>query len=418
MNNSINILSKRILPASLSALAVLLLASCADESTPASADKLPAEVCFTAALGAPLTRATTSGVWETGELVAVEIGSERKQYVVRTADGTMSGNGEANTYYWMTPSDPPKEVTAWHLGQWNGAEAAQVDMACPGTFSVSTDQTAGTAASDFVYAPLQTISFGGNSTLKFYHQLALLTIRLDLEQGHISKLLIGTDADPVAVGGDFTAPSGGNQVFGAWDTTSGATGVVSACRLASSGKEGYPLCYQCVMLPQDRQGKPFITVVLTSGERYTWTDTENCTKWAPGVSYSYNFRLRNGLIENVTDEEWLPEGAQGSISVVATMWDGTSLPYGVTASDDQSFGISVFDTPWTDQAANGGITTDPDSWQEGTDPGSYDVDGGEWTPGSNQGGTDVNDHSWEEGEENDTPGGIGTKAWEYEPNDN
>ena len=210
------------------------------------------------------------------------------------------------------------------------------------------------------------------------------------------------------------------------------------------------------MLPQDRQGKPFITVVLTSGERYTWTDTENCTKWAPGVSYSYNFRLRNGLIENVTDEEWLPEGAQGSISVVATMWDGTSLPYGVTASDDhwdeytetfgfivrddwwlktdlsrgivdstvewlrneQSFGISVFDTPWTYQAANGGITTDPDSWQEGTDPGSYDVDGGEWTPGSNQGGTDINDHSWEKGEENDTPGGIGTKAWEYEPNDN
>ena len=305
MNNSINILSKRILPASLSALAVLLLASCADESTPASADKLPAEVRFTAALGAPLTRATTSGVWETGELVAVEIGSERKQYVVRTADGTMSGNGEANTYYWMTPNDAPKNVTAWHLGQWNGAEAAQVDMACPGTFSVSTDQTAGTAASDFVYAPLQTISFGGNSTLKFYHQLALLTIRLDLEQGHISKLLIGTDADPVAVGGDFTAPSGGSQVFGAWDTTSGATGVVSACRLASSGKEGYPLCYQCVMLPQDRQGKPFITVVLTSGERYTWTDTENCTKWAPGVSYSYNFRLRNGLIENVTDEERL-----------------------------------------------------------------------------------------------------------------
>ncbi len=108
MNNSINILSKRILPASLSSLAVLLLASCADETTPASADKLPAEVRFTAALGAPLTRATTSGVWETGELVAVEIGSERKQYVVRTADGTMSGNGEANTYYWMTPSDPPK----------------------------------------------------------------------------------------------------------------------------------------------------------------------------------------------------------------------------------------------------------------------------------------------------------------------
>ncbi len=161
MNNSINILSKRILPASLSALAVLLLVSCADESTPASADKLPAEVRFTAALGAPLTRATTSGVWETGELVAVEIGSERKQYVVRTADGTMSGNGEANTYYWMTPNDAPKNVTAWHLGQWNGAEAAQLDMACPGTFSVSTDQTAGTAASDFVYAPLQTISFGG-----------------------------------------------------------------------------------------------------------------------------------------------------------------------------------------------------------------------------------------------------------------
>ena len=470
MNNSINILSKRILPASLSALAVLLLASCADESTPASADKLPAEVCFTAALGAPLTRATTSGVWETGELVAVEIGSERKQYVVRTADGTMSGNGEANTYYWMTPSDPPKEVTAWHLGQWNGAEAAQVDMACPGTFSVATDQTAGTAASDFVYAPLQTISFGGNSTLKFYHQLALLTIRLDLEQGHISKLLIGTYADPVAVGGDFTAPSGGNQVFGAWDTTSGATGVVSACRLASSGKEGYPLCYQCVMLPQDRQGKPFITVVLTSGERYTWTDTENCTKWAPGVSYSYNFRLRNGLIENVTDEEWLPEGAQGSISVVATMWDGTSLPYGVTASDDhwdeytetfgfivrddwwlktdlsrgivdstvewlrneQSFGISVFDTPWDDQAANGGITTDPEQWEQGSDQSGLDVtnhpwgedtkeddvivNDDEWQQGTDPGGVKPTVNPWGEGEEHDTPDGVTTTPWREDPN--
>lgn len=474
--NSRNYLSKYILPTASLVLTGLFLSSCADDVVQDSTtEEMPAEMCFMTNLGyyatTPSTRSTINGVWDTNELVAVAIGNELKQHKIRKArigSGVgyyLVGNGPENTYYWMTPTDPAKMAKAWYLGKWASEDPSQLDMSCPGAFTVAADQTEGLTKSDFIYAPLSEVTYSKQGPLFFYHQLALLTIRLDLGQGLIKELLVGTTDDPVIIGGEFTAPEG-DEHFGSWDTSAGATGVVSACQLASSDKEDYPLCFQCVMMPQNRNGKPFITVVLKSGERYTWVDNDNCTNWIPGVSYAYNFKLRNGLIENVTAEEWLPEEQQGYIHVVATMWDGTALPYGVTANTDdweeftetfgfnvnddwwhrtdlsqgiidetvewlhyeQSFGINIFDTPWTDQACPGGITTDLEQWEQGSDQSGLDVTNhpwgedtkeddvivkdDEWEQGSDPGGIKPTVNPWGGGEEHDTPDGVTTTPWQ------
>lgn len=297
-------------PILLTAAAAMIATACHDAvHTATDATPLTLRATMGSAAG---SRAVANDSWDGGELIALAIGDAVKCYEA-DANGLLTPIDEANTYWWLSSRDAEKSVSAWHTG--NGYVAT-----CPTTYTTDADQSTGLTPSDFIYAPAQGITYASQA-ISFYHQLTRVDIRVRATEGEIQEIRLGTTEEPFIISATYTPPTTDGAVFGAWDTTDGATAVITPYHIHSTSYNASEVFAQAVVIPQDRHGRPFVTVTLKDGRSYTYTDEEqtSCTTFLPGLRYAYTLSISNGIIENVTVKDWeyLPFGT----NAIVTFWD-------------------------------------------------------------------------------------------------
>ena len=172
--------------------AALTLGACSQDETAGGDGALcPMELTATGLepVVTPMTRATVDGDWMGVDAVAVEVGSEVKEYTV-APDGAATGAQALLTstdpFYWQASGSVT--VSAW----W----PYNADMTKPAV-KVKSDQSGdGYAASDFIEAIDKTVT-KGDPMLEFTHRTAKIRVRLTAADG--SQLTSATVS--IAVGG-------------------------------------------------------------------------------------------------------------------------------------------------------------------------------------------------------------------------
>lgn len=286
----------------------------------------------------PASRATVDGNWDGVTSVALNLGSETKEYSVTTTDAekktaTLSNN--LSPFWWTSRNDIT--VSAW----W---PYDQTNISQMPTVVVKADQSTANdfAASDYISAENQTVHFD-NPTLAFSHRTARVTIILR-EGAGINDL---TGAEVYVTG---LSTDGGNPAF--ISTYAPGNDTYEALAAPQTVKANTPF------IQVDLNGgtfyfRPQNSVELKAGSRYTYTvnvtakglELAGCTigDWTPGVGesgtaedlgYSYNADTHtysvytpNGLTEwakaaqndpslnctltediNMVDKNWTPIG--------------------------------------------------------------------------------------------------------------
>lgn len=324
-----------------------LAASCSTDETPA--DRLPDgkyPLTFTTAVDETAdtrtmtatrtvtsTRATTDGTWrgDGSEKIAVQIADEVREYAAH-GSGNSAQLTSDTPFYWQT-SGETKDVRGWYYGTGysdvlKSAWAVQSDQRYAGGLV----ESEGYQKSDFLYAPVQPVSFRDESKeLVFYHQTARVVIHIVKAEAAntatISEIKIG-DQDNLALSGAYTAPTASNHT-GTWDVSGGSgsvtMGTILPNTLPVSDAGKYLASYTALVIPQkmsEKVNRKFIAVTLSDGNTYYYTPKGTDADLESGKEYTYNITVKYGYLEVdvVTGSVWGGDGtsiAVGSETFVA-----------------------------------------------------------------------------------------------------
>lgn len=200
------------------------------------------------------TRATVDGDWEGVSTVAIQIGSEVKEYRVTLSTDNLTAT--------LSSDDP-------HY--WTGGSSVTVSAWCPYTEGetsipavvVQADQSGdGYAKSDHIGVAEQQLDYdGGTPTLAFKHRTARIVV-----------------------------------------TVSGSTSAVSSVRLTNlstaNGNPGEIIAhdagsgtYEALVAPQSvAQGTAFVTIATADNRTYAYRMQDNA-EWNAGAEYKYDIRI-------------------------------------------------------------------------------------------------------------------------------
>lgn len=299
----------------LSLLLVLLSASCSKHADLPDNDlpegKYP--ISFASSVeGMPFAQTNADDAWAEGDVVAMKVGEEVKQYTFE-ADGTLSSD---YPFYWKS-SEETKTVAAWYCGDGstaaNGGNAGQV----PASWTVKADQANndGYKESDFLYAS-ESISFidRESTSLPFYHQTARVVINIKNAQAatdaaNIASVVIG-DANNLALSGTYSPPGVGTTA-GTWTPAAGNSGMGTITPKDITNGTAYLKSYAALVIPQNMTGKKFIAITLNDGITYYYTPTDTDATLESGKEYTYNVTVKFGYLNVVkvdTSGSWDKEG--------------------------------------------------------------------------------------------------------------
>ena len=347
-----------------------LVASCSTDETPA--DRLPDgkyPLTFTTAVDETAdtrtmtatrtvtsTRATTDGTWrgDGSEKIAVQIADEVREYAAH-GSGNSAQLTSDTPFYWQT-SGETKDVCAWYYGTGysdvlKSAWAVQSDQSRAGGLV----ESEGYWQSDFLYAPVQPVSFRDESKeLVFYHQTARVVIHIvkagAVNIATIREIKIG-DQDNLALSGAYTAPTVPNVHTGTWDVSGGSgsvtMGTILPNTLPVSDADKYLASYTALVIPQkmsEKANRKFIAVTLSDGNTYYYTPKSTDADLESGKEYTYNITVKYGYLE--------VEAVTGSV------WggDGTSIAVGskVLAAGFSSSDLKIGDYYYSDGSTSDG----------------------------------------------------------------
>ena len=329
-----------------------LVASCSTDETPA--DRLPDgkyPLTFTTAVDETAatrtmtaTRATTDGTWrgDGSEKIAVQIADEVREYVAH-GSGNSAQLTSDTPFYWQT-SGETKDVCAWYYGTgYSGvlksAWAVQSDQSRAGGLV----ESEGYWQSDFLYAPVQPVSFRDESKeLVFYHQTARVVIHIvkagAVNIATIREIKIG-DQDNLALSGAYTAPTVPNVHTGTWDVSGGSgsvtMGTILPNTLPVSDAGKYLASYTALVIPQkmsEKVNRKFIAVTLSDGNTYYYTPKDTDADLESGKEYTYNITVKYGYleVEAVTGSVWGGDGSSIAVGskVLAAGFSSSDLKIG------------------------------------------------------------------------------------------
>lgn len=284
-------------------LACLLLFSCSNED---DSGILPAgeyPMAFNAVVERQLTRSTSTGSWDGGEDVAIQVVSTVKKYTAAT-DGKLSATSGVEPFFWQNSNDT-KTVTGWY----------PYSASVPTSWSVQSDQSiGGYQQSDFMYAPAVAISFANRetTTLPFYHQTARVVVNIMngeavLSSTDISAVKIGVNNN-FALSANYTAPAGNNSQ-GTWSNLTNG-GIVTPKEISPTGT--FLKSYAALVIPQDMSDKKFIAVTLSNGNTYYYSPNTGDADLKEGKQYTYNITVKNGYLEVEVENStaWTSEGQE------------------------------------------------------------------------------------------------------------
>ena len=200
---------------------------------------------------AVVTFATVDGDWADVTSVAVQIGSEVKEYrVTHSADHLTATLNSDDPHYWKATDIVT--VSAW----WPYTEG---ETSMPAVIVQADQHGNGYAKSDHIAVMKKQLSYNeGTSTLDFTHRTA-----------RISLTLSGSTSDVNSVRLTNLSTADGNP------------GEIIA-RDAGSGT-----IYEALVAPQSvAQGTAFVTISTAGGKTYVYRMQDNA-KWKAGSEYSY-----------------------------------------------------------------------------------------------------------------------------------
>lgn len=333
-----------------------LVASCSTDETPA--DRLPDgkyPLTFTTAVDETAdtrtmtatrtvtsTRATTDGTWrgDGSEKIAVQIADEVREYAAH-GSGNSAQLTSDTPFYWQT-SGETKDVRGWYYGTgYSGvlksAWAVQSDQSRAGGLV----ESEGYWQSDFLYAPVQPVSFRDESKeLVFYHQTARVVIHIVKAEAAntatISEIKIG-DQDNLALSGAYTAPTVPNVHTGTWDVSGSSVtmGTILPNTLPVSDADKYLASYTALVIPQkmsEKVNRKFIAVTLSDGNTYYYTPKSTDADLESGKEYTYNITVKYGYleVEAVTGSVWGGDGSSIAVGskVLAAGFSSSDLKIG------------------------------------------------------------------------------------------
>lgn len=246
----------------LSAILALLLAAAActqDEAglLPEASEGIP--MTFTATGLAPTaaaaagTRATVDGDWEGVSTVAIQIGSQVKEYrVTPSADNLTATLSSDDPYYWTS-------VTVVYVSAWWPYAEGQTSMPA---VTVQADQSGdGYAQSDHIGVSNALLDYGA-PTLAFTHRTARVVVTVSGGASAVSS---------VRLTGLSTADGNPGEII---------------ARDAGSGT------YEALVAPQSvTAGTAFVTIATADGKTYVYRMQADAD-WDAGAEYSYAVAIR------------------------------------------------------------------------------------------------------------------------------
>lgn len=335
-----------------------LVASCSTDETPAdrlpdgkypltfttAVDETAATRTMTATRTVTSTRATTDGTWrgDGSEKIAVQIADEVREYAAH-GSGNSAQLTSDTPFYWQT-SGETKDVRGWYYGtgysdMLKSAWAVQSDQSRAGGLV----ESEGYWQSDFLYAPVQPVSFRDESKeLVFYHQTARVVIHIvkagAVNIATIREIKIG-DQDNLALSGAYTAPTAPNVHTGTWDVSGGSgsvtMGTILPNTLPVSDADKYLASYTALVIPQkmsEKANRKFIAVTLSDGNTYYYTPKDTDADLESGKEYTYNITVKYGYleVEAVTGSVWGGDGSSIAVGskVLAAGFSSSDLKIG------------------------------------------------------------------------------------------
>lgn len=298
---------------------MLLLAGCTqDKLADASQGEMLPEgkypVTFTAT-GleiAPTSRATADGTWDGTEAVAVKIGSEVKNYV---ADGsgastTLKAAKGVIPFYWKSTNEN-KDVSAWYCG-------TEYNASLPSSWMVKPDQSSDEnyQKSDFLYAK-GTLSFNGNQSLTFYHQVAKVVVHvLSGDETPTNMNITEMKANNM-----WTAPTEDNN-YGSGDVNSPSDITphkfdAGEITLPSNSKATPLASYKFLIVPQAvNKDQALFTITVEGYNKFVYTPTKE-SEWKAGTEYTYYITIKGNKVTATvsTSIGWTDSGTTGSGNV-------------------------------------------------------------------------------------------------------
>lgn len=200
------------------------------------------------------TRATVDGDWEGVTTVAIQIGSEVKEYRVSpSADHLTATLSSDDPHYWAGGSS----VT---VSAWCPYTDGQTSMPA---VTVQADQSGdGYAESDHIGVTEELHYDGGTPTLAFTHRTARIVVTVSGSTSAVNS---------VRLTGLSTADGNPGEII---------------ARDAGSGT------YEALVAPQNvAQGAAFVTITTADGKTYVYQMKDNAD-WDAGVEYKYGISIK------------------------------------------------------------------------------------------------------------------------------
>ena len=358
--------TRHILPLALAALA---FTACTqdDISSPLGGVEGAEPLKLTAAIeDGAATRASVDNYWDEGEKVALKVDGDDKTYTYITEG--LWGENLFGDYYWKGTA--PITVQGFYPFE----AAAVTEWKVESQQDIEENYQGG----DLLVSQKESVSFGDNASLTFYHQTAKVVVNVK-QQGLLFEgwedatitLDIGSD---LTLNGTFTPPTGADangRWIGTWIPGS-KKGNITPCEVENA--DGCVATYEALVIPQDvSAGTQLLTFNVTKGGihygplRYT---LENDITWKPGYEYTYDINIFHyGLEVQVTESiDWNTSNTgSGNLSLQDKYDPNTKTYYAYTADGLKD---------WAEKVKSGDVG--PDAKCLLFD--DIDFGGEEWTP--------------------------------------
>lgn len=281
----------------------------------------PIEFTATGLQATPLTRATADGTWTKGDQIAVQIGTEVKQYnatslstsITGGANGTSAKFTSTSPFYWQ--SKDPIYVSAWYYG-------TEYNATPPTAWTVQSDQnTEGNyQKSDFLYAK-EELSYNGSQVLHFFHQTAKVVVHIidgnqTPEDIAVKSMTIG-DGSNVRLNGSWTAPDyyweEGKSVLGTWEECSQPSTLtpknLGQVTVDNNTKTSLA-SYEALVIPQTINANTSLFTINIEGYSPFYYKPESNITWESGKEYIYYITIKGSNLVVTTEESigWDTDG--------------------------------------------------------------------------------------------------------------
>ena len=200
------------------------------------------------------TRATVDGDWEGVSTVAIQIGSEVKEYrVTLSTDNLAATLSSDDPHYWA--AGDTVTVSAW----WPYTKG---EATMPAVVVQADQRGDGYAKSDHIGVAEELLHYNGSTpTLAFTHRTAHVVVTVTSGTQTVSS---------VRLTNLFTADGNPGEII-AHDAGSGT--------------------YEALVAPQSvAQGMAFVTIATANGKTYAYR-LENNAEWNAGAEYKYDIRI-------------------------------------------------------------------------------------------------------------------------------